>query len=219
MYEEDYEIYGEPSQADLIIQEAVVKLKAILNSDITAIIENNERQSKEFDDKFGDIRKKEKELRLKEDNVYKREQQLVSAKEKLTQELYEELLKKFDLDLKYGQNVWYFEKKYKTENCEFCEGKTNIECLIKGEKTYAKCPKCANGYVSKTTGYEIRTSKVDYIHRHLYVSNKTINTSGYSNDTRICLIACERSRNEIYLTEEECLLAVEAEKTKDNFKE
>lgn len=204
----DYDDYYDgPSAADEIINEAIQKLKELIKSEIKDHIQkaNNLYETVKEISRKNDMKQKEIEERAKELN---------QGLNKLSQDIYEKLLKKLDFDLKYGQEVWYVQTINKTEVCDVCEGKREVIHKSKSGKDFKySCPKCYGRGVNNVV--DCKKPVKDYIssiYRTLKVADKQIDKSMCSDmaNDKVYLQKNDswKYREELYLSEEECLNAI-----------
>ncbi len=211
MFNEEYENYYEPSEADLILLEYQEKVKSALlksvKSDIESIKSENERlkeENKKLKDKKNEIERRQRELKYKEDNL----------KREVEKEFYEsnigETLKRYieNCELWFADSV-----SYQKEKCNLCDENRQLSALYpNGKNTTTSCD-CANFYsiyepcatIERTIRFYKKNS--DYSsERKFYLTSEYIPSKKSSNydfpysEFKICHIVDEFNDNvkEIY---------------------
>ena len=235
MYYDDYDYEQEPNYPEVeeIIEEAEDKFKEFLYKQYKEQYDSLERQKELLDQIKSDLNKRESDLNIREGELNHRAN-LLSKREETQFEVFKK--RWFDsLGIKWtpGDRGYIYQIIEKKDTCPVCDGKGKIEVEIKGKKYTTRCPKC-DGYNPKViVDYNYVIKKVEISEVYYTVRKRRIPSEGdivekltytYSNEPYTCMtvkivsngdIIFNKSPENVYSTEEECIKAAEGQLPND----
>lgn len=203
MFSEHEEYYTEPSEADLIIEEAKEKLFNLLTDDTKKtmnMVANAKNQLAELEN---EIRNKKWRLGNLTEKINNMEEKLEQAETRdIPRKYIAKFVKDATGDFVPGDKVWYLQYKGITEECPDCYGKKKVVANILGKETEVSCPTCTGyGYLRKTS-YEIVQKEVEEVCLKLCFKNDRV---GYWNRECVYLRGIDSAVNikHIFKTKDE----------------
>ena len=166
--DEDGEPVCDQSQAESIIQQAVIDLQAALTQKAKAVIQ----QAK---DARSELEKLKQEINWNKCRVHETEMELQEAQKKA------EDFDKHEMPARYiqafvreatgfyapGDKVFYVDEKYIRKECPICKGKARIDVQFNGETLSVADPHCkGNGYIGETQ-YEVKETEIGGVYLKL----------------------------------------------------
>lgn len=230
MYDDYYdEEYYESTKIEQAYQEFLDKAKECMKEDLAQQAKKVEEDKNRVSNREEELAVKERELNEREHQIDKKYEEIDSYQDKV---IYD-WLSKFGVDLKPGQKVYTIDKKCVEYDCPRCNGAGKINVTTEqGEQMKITCPECGKYYKSgKKRKYEyfIQTRYVYSV--DIYISIQRMNNrkhpieitmhgghkkEDYYGYDDILLVeklgSCDyraASREDIYLTEEECQKAID----------
>lgn len=193
MFNEYEEYYTEPSEAELIIEEAKEKLLNLLTDEVKETMDKVAKAKKQLEKLNGDIQDKGWKLKHLTEKIADMETRLELAE---TKEMPKKYIAKFVKDatgdFAPGDKVWYLQYKPLRTDCPDCHGKKKVTANVLGKETEVTCPTCDGyGYIRKDD-YEIvekRVSEVKlklcfYEDRVNYWSRECVYLNGHESYTK-----------------------------------
>ena len=166
--DEDYGCFAEPSEADLVIDEAKEKLYDLLKDEIKKTIEEANEAKKKLDRLKSDVYTEEYKLSYIKSQQEQEKKKLDELKaDHLPREFIRRLVTKYTGDICPGDIVYVIREDHKQRTCPMCGGTQKVNADIDGIPYMVKCPECdGRGYLYDITRY-IKEKIVDEVRMKL----------------------------------------------------
>lgn len=194
MFSEYEEYYTEPSEVDLIIEEAKEKLNDLLTDNVKNAMEKASAAQKRLEELEREIQNKAWELKGLKEKVTSMEEKVELAETRdIPRKYIAKFVKDATGDFVPGDKVWYLQYKGITEDCPDCHRKRKVIANVLGKNTEVACPTCDGyGYLRKTS-YEIVPKVVESVQLKLcfredrvsYWSRECVYLKGRDSHTNI----------------------------------
>lgn len=240
MYYDDYDYESEPNYPEVeeIIEEAEDKFKDFLYKQYKEQYDSIDRQKELIDQIKADLNRRESDLNIRKGELDHRENLLSKSEETQFEVFKKRWFDSLGIGWTTGDRGYIYKIIEKKETCPVCEGKGRVEIEVKGEKYTTRCPKC-EGYNPKVTvDYSYEIKKVEICEIYYTVRKRRIPSDGdvverlaytYSDEPHTYMtvkivsnddIIFNKSPENVYSTEEECVKAAkdEVKKLKEKLK-
>lgn len=225
----DYEIEPNYPEVEEVIEEAEEKFKEFLYKQYKEQYDSIERQKELIAQIKTDLNKRESDLNIRERELDHRANLLSKSEETQFEIFKKRWFDSLGIDWTPGDRGYIYKIIEKKETCPVCKGKGKVEVEVKGEKYTTNCPKC-QGYNPKiTVDYDYTIKKVEISEVYYTVRKRRIPSEGdivekltytYSNEPLTymtvkivsnCDTIFNKSPENVYQTEEDCIKAAEDE--------
>ena len=226
---EDYEYEPTYPEVEEVIEEAEEKFKEFLYKQYKEQYDSIERQKELINQIKVDLNKRESDLNIRERELDHRTNLLSKSEETQYEVFKKRWFDSLGIGWTTGDRGYIYKIIEEKETCPVCEGKGKVKVEIKGKKYTTKCPKCEGYNPRITAGYSHEVKKVEICEIYYTVRKRRIPSEGdvvekltytYSNEphtymtVKIVLnddVVFNKSPEDVYSTEEECIKAAEDE--------
>lgn len=231
MYYDEYDYENEPNYPEVeeAVEEAEEKFKKFLYKQYKEQYDSIERQKELIAQIKTDLNKRESDLNIRERELDHRANILSKSEETQYEIFKNRWFDSLGIGWTTGDRGYIYQITEKKETCPICEGKGKVELEIKGKKYTTRCPVC-EGYNPKVTvdySYEIKKVEICEIYytvrkRRIPSEGDVVENSTYTDsdephtDMTVKIISngdviFNKSPENVYSTEEDCIKAAEDE--------
>lgn len=201
---DDYEdILTEPSEAEMIIEEAKTKLHDLIKNEAISMMEDYSTVKTQLDGLNNEIRSKKYQAERLEKKIKELEEKHEQAdKYDMPKKYIDRFVRDITGNFAPGDKVWIIKYDYDWIPCDKCQGKQEITAMIDGKEHKIRCIKCdGTGKVAKSR-YSIKETVISEVRLTLCFRDNRVGVwtkdSIYIKDREYAI-----SPKEIYRSKEE----------------
>lgn len=146
MFEDYDDIFGEPSEVEMIIKNAETELKALFTEKVKKTIEEARKAQQLLDELQNKIHSAKWKLDTINDEIVKAADRQANAEMyDIPKKYIQRFVEKATGGYAPGDTVWVINNERVGSPCSTCNGNKKVKAIICGVETEITCPKC-NGY-------------------------------------------------------------------------
>lgn len=197
MWDEYYDMYNEPSELDIIVNEALDKIQENVKEVMKLKLEKLAKLDEDIDEKSKELSTLKYKLSMAQMELSKIVKKAEELEDKIPARYVDRFIHNAIGNFAPGDKVWVVKTKYDSVKCDMCDGTGKVR-LVNSNNTKISCPSCSGRGTTSKSYYIVEEDKVtdiylklcfDKEHRACYWNKENIylesNTEYSTNVNRI----------------------------------
>lgn len=166
MWDEYYDMYNEPSELDIIVEEALDKIQENVKEAIKVKLEKLAKLDEDIDEKSKELSTLKYKLSMAQmelSNVAKKAEEL---EDKIPARYVDRFIHNAIGNFAPGDEVWVVKTKYDSVKCDMCDGIGKVK-IVNSNNNEITCPSCSGRGTTSKSYYVVDEDKVKDIYLKL----------------------------------------------------
>ena len=207
MWNEYYDMYDDPSELDMIVEEALSKIQENVKELVKLKLEKLAKLDEDIDEKSNEIVNLKYKLSTAQKNLSEVEKKAEWLEDRMPARYIDRFIHDAIGNFAPGDKVWVVKTKYDSVKCDMCDGTGKVR-LVNSNNTEISCPSCSGRGTTRKSYYIVEEDKVKDIYLKLCFDRE--HRACYWNKENIYL-----ESNDEYSTDVNRIFETEAEAQKE----
>lgn len=168
MWDEYYDMYNEPSELDVIVNEALDKIQENVKELIKFKLEKLSKLDEDIEEKSKELSELKYKLSIKQKNLSEVEKKAEELEDKMPARYVDRFIHNAIGNFAFapGDKVWVVKTKYDSIKCDMCDGSGKVR-IVNANNNEISCPGCSGRGTTSKSYYVVEEDKVRGIHLKL----------------------------------------------------
>lgn len=179
MWDEYYDMYNEPSELDMIVNEALDKIQENVKEVMKLKLEKLAKLDEDIDKKSEELSTLKYKLSTAQRNLSEVEKRAEELEDKIPARYVDRFIHNAIGNFAPGDKVWVVKTKYDSVKCDMCDGTRKVR-IVNSNNDEITCPSCSGRGITSKSYYLVEEDKVKNIYltlcfdkeRRVYYWNK-----------------------------------------------
>lgn len=159
MWDEYYDMYNEPSQLDIIVDEALSKIQENVKELVKLKLEKLAKLDEDIDEKSKEIVNLEYKLLTAQKNLSEVEKKVEESEDRMPAKYIDRFIHDAIGNFAPGDKVWVVSAQYQKRTCCLCKGSGKV-LIAEPVKTEITCPQCSGSGQKTFNKYIVKEDKI-----------------------------------------------------------
>lgn len=166
MWDEYYDMYNEPSELDIIVNEALDKIQENVKEVMRLKLEKLAKLDEDIDEKSKELSTLKYKLSMAQMELSKVAKKTEELEDEIPARYVDRFIHNAIGNFAPGDKVWVVKKKYDSIKCDMCDGIGKVR-IVNSNNAEIACPRCSGRGTTNKSYYVVEEDKVNDIYLKL----------------------------------------------------